>query len=83
MEEMIPCILNAVTIQVLPPTSAEITRLPGSEFRLAVRQELESPMHRQRIRDDKGVVIEPLTGDEHDTGSALAEPRRGQGVALC
>src|SRR4029453_15485834 len=52
-EEVIFRILSTIPILVPPPPSAEITRLARAELGLAVRQELESALHRQRIFDHK------------------------------
>jgi hypothetical protein len=52
-EKVIFRILNPIPVFVHPPSSAEITRLAGAELGLAVRQEVEPPLHRQRILDNE------------------------------
>src|SRR6266540_2074885 len=75
-EEVIFRIPDAIPILIDPPSSAEITRLAGAELGLAVRQELEWPLHRQRILDHKRVVVQALARHVDDARRAVAEPRR-------
>jgi len=45
-EEMVTGVLDTVVVQILPPSSTEVTRLTWSEFRLSLCQQLESPLDR-------------------------------------
>jgi len=80
-EVVISGILNAIAVQILPPSPTQVSRLPGPEFRLSCAEELKRPVHWQRILHDEGIVVEPLACDEDHAGRAAAESgrRRGRG----
>ena len=74
-EVVILRILDAIAIQILPPTAPQISGLAGTELSLAVREELEFAFHRQWILDHKRIVVECLAGHEDHPGRALPETR--------
>ena len=72
-KEMVLCVLHAVSIRVFPPAAAQISRLPGTKLCLAVGQELEPPVHWQRVFDDECVVVQALARYEDYPWCAVAE----------
>ena len=74
MEEVIAGVLDAVAVQVLPPAASEVARISGTRLRLAVLEQLELALHRERIVGDEGFVVEPLTRDVDDAGGSCRPP---------
>jgi hypothetical protein len=71
-EEVIRGFHDAISVSVLPPASTKITWIAGSEFCLAIRDELKLPLHRDRILRDECVVVKALASDKDDTGRRCA-----------
>jgi hypothetical protein len=70
---MISRILDTIAVQILPPTTTQISRLTRTELGLTVRDVLESALHRQWVLDNEGVVVEPLAGHVYDARRAVSE----------
>ena len=72
MEEVITRVLNAISVQVLPPAASEVSRIARSELVLAVLEELELALHWERIVGDEGLLTSWLA----DRNSVPALVRR-------
>jgi len=82
VEEVVACVLNAASVQVLPPAPTEVARITRPELGLTVLEKLERSVHWDRVTRDERVVVQPLARHEDDAGRGCSSARsraRGDG----
>ena len=69
---MIGGVHHIVPVGILPPASAQVTRIARTKLGGAIFNLLESPLERQWILNNECIVVQSLTGDVYHTRSFIA-----------